>query len=168
MYHCRNPIATSVFVTLLAGAETWPLPSPLLPCPSLPCPSLPPLLPFPVLPFPPISSPFLPSPVQLLDLGSTAICPSTDRQTYFAAVLSLENVSGGSDFCFVLWQIVGGWRIGEPRGPKSRGLACLYLIFFYFGWSQYFWKNRLQGTTLWFKKTRQLRRTITTTQFSRF
>jgi len=44
--------------------------------------------------------------MQLWDLGIER-CKLLQRgpgRTYFAAILSPENVSGGSDFCFVLWR----------------------------------------------------------------
>ena len=62
---------------------------PLLPSPSSPAPS--PSLPCHPFPF---SSP---PPMHLGVWGSAVSSPS------FAAILSPENVSGGSDFCFLLW-----------------------------------------------------------------
>ena len=72
---------------------------PLIPCPLYSFPPLPSPAPFPVLPSLPSFPLLVPSPMQLGGLGSAVSSPNV-----FAAILSPENVSGGSDFCFVLWR----------------------------------------------------------------
>ena len=82
---------------------------PLIPCPLYSFPPLPSPAPFPVLPSLPSFPLLVPSPMQLGGLGSAVSSPSGVRgkapaANVFAAILSPENVSGGSDFCFVLWR----------------------------------------------------------------
>ena len=127
------PTPPSAFVTTFqgrkldqksGGAHSFSPPPLFPPLPPLPCPSLRSSSPLssPPLPSNPFSSTLLLQPAW----GSAVRSPSGIRgrapttqpsQTYFAAILSPENVSSGSDlFCFVAYEMYdGGIKLNKLR-----------------------------------------------------
>jgi len=99
--HCHgrklDPKSRGPFLPLLSSPISFSPPLTSSPCPSLPLSTFLSSLPFHPFPF---SSP---PPMQQGKLGERCKLPQRP-QTYFAAILSLKNVSGGSNVCFVLWR----------------------------------------------------------------